>query len=314
MMKKLLLSSAVFSAMLTAPSVYAVDIAGTDVDVYGSLRVMLERGYDGDDTEFKDAASRVGIKASRDLGEGLTAFAKYEVALNLDSDADTVGDLRLGHLGLTDESLGTVALGKVDSAFYEAVGVTADYLWWNTAPVYYTLDGGLRVSESVYYASPDLNGFKFKALLQVDDSEPNNGDQVEYGVNYTIGNVTLGAAYTDTVDDTATGSVAENDISGVSAAYSGDGFYVNGAYINKENVGSGIDAILGIPSGKNLYTLGVSDFNGDKGTADFTALILAYQRSLHDSVLVWAELMAWDGTLYGTTDSNVLNLGMNFNF
>lgn len=305
MMKKLL-SSAVFSAMLITPSAYAVDVAGTDIDAYGSLRIMLERGYDGDDTEFKDAASRVGIKASRDLGDGLTAFAKYEVALDLASDADTVGNLRLGHLGLTDESLGTIAFGKVGSPFYEAVGVTADYMWWDTAPVYYTLDGGLRVSESVYYASPDLNGFKFKALVQVDDADNNNGEQSQFGVNYSIGSVTLGAAYTDTVDD--------NNISGLSAAYSGDGFYVNGAYINKQNDGSGIDAILGIPSGKNLYTIGVSDFSDDDGNNDFTALILAYQRNLHDSVLVWAELMAWDGTLYGTTDSNVVNLGMNFNF
>ena len=98
------------------------------------------------------------MKGSYDLDERLSAFGKYEVAVNLEDDGDTIGDMRYGHVGLTDKYYGTFAIGKVDSPFYTAVGVAGDYLWWNTAPVYYTLDGGLRVSESLYYSSPDIGG------------------------------------------------------------------------------------------------------------------------------------------------------------
>ncbi len=297
---------AVCTLMATAAPAYAVQIADTGIEVYGSLRIMLEQTKNSDDTEYKDASSRIGIKGAYDLDEHLSAFAKYEVALDLGNDGDTVGDMRYGHVGLTDDRYGTLALGKVDSPFYEAVGVAADYMWWNSAPVYYTLDGVLRVSESVYYSSPDLNGLKLKALYQVDDEDNADQEQSQLGATYSIGNLTLGAAFT--------GTEGSEDLFGLSAFYSGEGFYINGAYLDRENAGVGLDAILGIPSGKNLYTLGLSEFSADNEGEDFTAAILAYQRTLHENVLVWAEFMAWDGSLYGVEDSNQLNVGINFNF
>lgn len=302
-MKKIL---AVCTLMATTTPTYAVQIADTGIDFYGSLRIMLEHKKDSDDTEYKDASSRVGIKGSYDLDEHLSAFAKYEVALDLGNDGDTVGDMRYGHIGLNDNRYGALALGKTDSPFYETVGETADYMWWNSAPVYYTLDGVLRVSESAYYSSPDLNGLKLKALYQVDDEDNSNQEQTQIGANYSFGNLTLGAAFTGTEDN--------DDLYGLSAAYSGEGLYINAAYLERENSGSGIDAIIGIPSGKSLYTLGLSDFSAENSDEDFTTAILAYQHTLHENVLVWAEFMAWDGSLYGIKDSNQLNIGINFNF
>ncbi|PSL16830.1 putative porin [Marinobacterium halophilum] len=302
-MKKLL---TLCTLLATAAPACAVEIADTGIEVYGSLRIMLEQKKDNDDTEYKDALSRVGIKGSYALDERLSAFAKYEVGLDLGNDGDTVGDMRYGHIGLTDTTYGTLALGKVDSPFYETVGVAADYMWWNSAPVYYTLDGGLRVSESAYYSSPDLGGLKVKALYQVDDEDNTGQEQTQIGATYSLGNLTLGTAFT--------GTEGGNDRYGLSAYYAGEGFYINGAYIDQENSGAGIDAIVGIPAGKNLYTLGLSDFSAENSDGDFTAAILAYQRTLHQHVVAWAEFMAWDGSLYGVEDANQLNVGINFSF
>lgn len=83
--------------------------------------------------------------------------------------------------------------------------------------------------------------------------------------------------------------------------------------MDREDTGSGFDALIGVPAGKNLFTLGLSSLDDD-ANADFDAVILAFQRNLHKDVLIWVEAMAWDGSLYGTEDSNVINLGMNFNF
>lgn len=302
-MNKKTLGLALISSTLSLPAL-AADVSGANVDFYGSLRVMLERADHNSGVDYKDASSRVGIKGSKDFGDGLSAFAKYEVALDLSDDDDTIGDMRYGHLGLQGD-FGTLAVGKVDSPFYEAVGVAADYMWWNSAPVYYTLDGGLRISESLYYRTPDISGFSIQALAQVDSSN-NDHEQSQLGATYAMGSVTLGAAYANTSDD--------SDLFGLSAYYSHEAFYLNGAYMNKEDDGSGIDAILGIPAGKNLYTLGVSDFSDDDGNNDFTAVILAYQHNLRDDLKVWLEAMAWDGSLYGNEDSNTINLGMNFDF
>lgn len=291
-----------------ASPLLAADVKDMDVDFYGSLRLMLERAESKDDTQYKDALSRVGITAEYDLGEGLSAFTKYEVGLNLadDQDGDSIRNLRHGHIGLKNDDVGAISFGKMWSPFYSAIGFISDYMWWNSAPVYYTLDGGLHVAESIHYASPDMNGLKFKALLQVDDGDETNKEQSQYSATYSLGNVTLAGAYTAAADD--------NNQSGVAIAYAGDGFYTNAGYIDKKNVGSGVDALIGVPLGKHLVTLGLSDYSADEKNKDFTAAILAYQYKLHSKVLVWAEVMAWEGTLYGVEESNQTNLGINFNF
>lgn len=305
MMKKVISSIALASI---ATPLMAADIDEANLNFYGSLRLMLERAESTDDTQYKDALSRVGLTAEYDLGEGLSAFTKYELGLNLadDADGDSISNLRHGHIGLKNEDFGAVSFGKVWSPFYEAIGFISDYMWWNSAPVYYTLDGGLHVAETVHYASPDMSGLKFRAMLQVDDGDETNKEQSQYSATYSLGNVTLAGAYTAAADD--------NNQAGFAIAYSGDGFYTNAGYIDKENVGAGVDALVGVPLGKHLVTLGVSDFSSDEEDKDFTAGILAYQYKLHSKVLLWAELMAWEGTLYGVEESNQTNIGINFNF
>ncbi len=171
-MNKKTLGIALISSTLSM-SGFAADTAGSGVDFYGSLRVMLERSDHTNDVDYKDASSHIGIKGNKDFGNGLSAFAKYEVAVDLANDGDTIGSMRYGHIGLSGD-FGTLAVGKVDSPFYQSAGVAADYMWWNSAPVYYTLDGGLRIIDSLYYSSPDINGFNLQALAQVDSADNDN--------------------------------------------------------------------------------------------------------------------------------------------
>ncbi len=304
-MKKLLISLALASTVTAPMAASAAEIADTGVDFYGSLRIMLERAESTNDTEYKDASSRVGLKGERDLGDGMTAFAKYEVAVDLDDKGDTIGDTRYAHLGLSDD-WGTFSAGRVSSPFYDTVAYYGDYMWWDSAPVYYTIDGTSRIGQSLQYISPDLNGLKLEALHQIDDADNGDEGQTQLGATYSVGSVTFGAGYVDAADD--------NNQYGLAVSYSGEGFYVNGAYMDRENVGSGFDTLVGIPSGKNLYTVGFSSYDADATGEDFDAVILAFQHKLHDDVLLWTEAMAWDGSLYGTADSNVVNLGLNFNF
>ncbi len=301
-MKKQLIACAVFLA--TAPA-YAYEIPNTGLEVYGSLRLMVEQRESDGENDLKDASSRVGIKGSYDLSDKLSAFAKYEVALDL-ANNDTVGDMRYGHVGLSHQHYGSVAVGKVDAPFYEAVGYYSDYMWWNSAPVFYTLEGQMRIEDAIYYNSADLGGLNLKALQQIGSDEEGTEDLTQLGATLSMGSLTLGAG----------GSLVEDgkDTFGFAASFDQGAFYINGAYIDTEDTGSGIDALIGFPSGKNLYTLGLSDFQAESSDEDFTAAILAYQHSLHDQVLLWAEFMAWDGSLYGVEDSNQLNIGVNFNF
>ena len=151
------------------------------------------------------------------------------------------------------------------------------------------------------YTSPDMNGLTLSGLYS-DDKELG-----QFAGTYKASDsLTLGLGY---IDD-------ENESLGAAFYYSGDGFYVNGMYMDKDNIGSGIDLIGGVSSGKSLYTLGVSSFEDDatSGASDFDALILAYQYNLRPNVKLWVEAWKWDGVLYGTADSGSINFGMNYDF
>lgn len=275
----------------------------TDFSFYGSLRVMVEAAKHDNGDNFKDAASRIGVSGSHNLGEGLTAFAKYEVKVDVaegELGSDTGSDARVAKLGLSGD-FGTLQVGKMWSAFYNAVGYAPDQLWWNTAPVYYSLDGNFRIEKSVMYTSPEMSGFQVSALYS-DDTE-----ESQFTASYKVSDsLKLTAGF---IDD------QNNDSVGVAAYYSGDGYYVNGMYMDKDDVGKGADIMSGISSGKSLYSFGVSSFEDQSGgTNDFDAVILAYQYNIHPKVKLWVEAWAWDGVLYGNEDSNSINFGMNYDF
>ncbi len=275
-----------------------------EINFYGSLRVQLEKTGHTESTDFKDAASRIGVDGRHQLDESMTAFAKYEVALDLDERE--VGDERQGYVGLTGD-FGTLMAGRYWSAFYNAVGYAGDQLWWDSAPAYYTLDGDFRIGDSIMYTSPDISGLQLSVLAQFDDDS--NDDEVEqsqYTATYQASDsLKLAVGY---IND-------DNDSVGVAAYYTGEGFYINGAYIDKDNAGKGADLIGGIRADKSLYTLALSTLEDESGAgSDFDAVTLGYQYDFHPKVKLWVEAMAWDGVLYGNEDSHTVNIGMNYDF
>ena len=61
-----------------------------DVEVYGKANLSLQSSDEGEGsfTEVKSNASRIGLKGSHDLGEGLTVLYKAEFQVDLDGDSD----------------------------------------------------------------------------------------------------------------------------------------------------------------------------------------------------------------------------------
>ena len=283
---------------------FAAQASDYDYNFYGSLRVMVEEAKHDNGDSFKDAVSRIGVNGSHDLGNGMQAFAKYELSVDVaegELGSDTGKDARQAYIGLSGD-YGSLMLGRYWSSFYNAVGYASDQLWVHSAPVYYTLDWDYRIGKAVMYTSPDMNGLQLSALYS---------DEREQGQLAATWQATdslkLAAGYIDDADD--------NDSVGLAAYYSGSGYYLNAMLMDKDNQGRGIDLIGGISADKHLYTAGVSSFEDRTGTDnDFDALILAYQYNLHPKVKLWVEAKAWDGVLYGVEDSNLISLGMNYDF
>ena len=113
---------------LAVASVAATPIlASADGSVYGSMRYGFEYKDDGGTTntvsQFKDFGSRFGIKGETDLGNGLTAFGKWEQRMF--STGVGVRDFKLGLKG----DWGTLYMGDGIDHAWDTV-MSTDNTWW----------------------------------------------------------------------------------------------------------------------------------------------------------------------------------------
>ncbi len=106
--------------------------AQADMTVYGRVNnalVLEDKGGTADSTaDIGTVGSRFGVKASSDLGNGLTAHGRYEFATNTDDDAGGITGTRIATAGISG-GFGRVDVGNQWSAFYNSVGVDLDPTW-----------------------------------------------------------------------------------------------------------------------------------------------------------------------------------------
>jgi predicted porin len=97
--------------------VAATSIASAQVTVYGKMRMYAESVQEGtlsSETRLSNDNSRLGFRATEDLGNGLRATAVIETLINADSpasSADTKFGNRTSTVGLNN-SFGSIRLGR----------------------------------------------------------------------------------------------------------------------------------------------------------------------------------------------------------
>ncbi len=138
----------------------AVPMASTaaDTTLYGKINnSVVHTDADGSSTNWdvKDNASRVGIKASEDLGNGMTALLQFEFKADSDTASGIYGG-RLGYVGLSG-GFGTVLRGQQWGPYYGAVDKTDIFSLPGVNDHY--LAGAFRHSDTLAYASPNFGGF-----------------------------------------------------------------------------------------------------------------------------------------------------------
>ena len=103
--------------------------AQAEATVYGRINnaiVLEDTGGSNDSTaDIQGVGSRFGVKASSDLGNGLTAHGYYEFATNTDDGAGGITSTRIATAGISG-GFGRVDVGNQWSAFYNSVGVDLD--------------------------------------------------------------------------------------------------------------------------------------------------------------------------------------------
>jgi predicted porin len=201
-MKKKIIVAAI-AAAVAAPMA-----AMADAVVYGKVRVATQY-HDRDNCENCDAwglvdqVSRLGIKGSEDLGNGLKAIYKMEFGVNvgdgvsngsLSKNADGFWSQRNAYVGLAGD-WGTFLAGRHDTPYKLSVG-KLDFFADTAADNDTTSGGGtrgvglfegLRTDGALVYISPNWAGFNFSgAAIQSTARDEGNDDYDNFAHGYSL--------------------------------------------------------------------------------------------------------------------------------
>jgi predicted porin len=211
---------------LSALLVGLMGMAQADVSIYGKVREYQESytlGTASALTRLTNDTSRFGIKASQDVGSGMTVGGVIETGVAMDApSATTLGD-RTALVSLSN-SFGTLSAGRDKHAVTRALD-NFDVLE-NT---YGTIVGsihsaqGSRVQNAVFLTSAPIAGFT--GTYQMANSETAGTTNVQAGsINYSLGALSATVARYD--DSTSSAST----IAGVKYTIASTGTTLFGLY------------------------------------------------------------------------------------
>ena len=160
------------SLFLVGNSFADIDVSA-DIKMYGILDQAMvsqklttpnsgaEASYSG--VAAVSATSRLGFKGIRELSDGIKGMFQIEIQLDADTSTLLPNKNRTAFVALQSESVGTVQLGTIETAGYEAYGtdVNARVEYkpnvWRTVS---SLDLQDRTNNSIKYITPSMAGFE----------------------------------------------------------------------------------------------------------------------------------------------------------
>lgn len=301
-MKKNIIALAIASAvaapvaMADAPVVYGQFNMAVEQMDYSNSGSQTDANKAKSGTQVNSRASRLGVKGSEDLGNGLKAIYKMEFEVQPD-EGDTLKN-RNQYVGLAG-GFGTVLMGRHDTPtkMIQAKDLFNDAGLADNKP----MAGGLgmngngmenRVSNVLAYVSPSFSGVKLIAALVPQEGKNTKltGAQNDessladmYSVALTYGSAKKGlylAAGMDVADDQTTGANGKSaDQSRIVAQYATGGLVANVMYQDfggkaikgSEKEGTNIQANLAYKMGKFTPKLKISSVDREKGAVTSTA-------------------------------------------
>jgi predicted porin len=297
-------------------------------------------------TQVNSRASRLGIKGSEDLGNGLKAVYGLEWQVGID-DTGTFG-ARNQFVGLAG-GFGTVLMGRHDTPFKMSQGqdLFNDSAFGDIAPLNGQLGwdnkgGEIRVANTVAYVSPEFAGVKLAAAFVPKETggdgteESSLSDLMSAAVMYgsTKNGLYLSAAVDQASKDfnygannTVVGQVAGEKIDHLRlvAQYVTGGLMANVMYqdfsgkgIEGTNAeGSALNGQVGYTMGKFMPKLSVASVDREKKNnfEDSMNYALGLDYSFGKKTVGYVEYTALENIKgQDKTDTNVVSVGMNHKF
>ena len=313
-MKKNIIALAIASAI-------AAPVAFADAPtVYGQVNVAID-SLDNNGMKTTDRDSRVGIKGSEDLGNGLKAVYKMEFAVKVGDSFSSLGG-RNAYVGLAG-GFGTVLLGRHDTPFKmsQAKDLFGDSTYADMGKKnmanglgFAGKAGEVRADNVIAYVSPSFSGVKIVAAGisaegaaldntgVVDANESSLADAYSIAAMYgsTKKGLYLAAAY-NSFSDTILAN--EMDELRLSAQYATGGLIANATYqtfedgdsVDRSNEGTNIQAQLGYKMGKMMPKIKYSTVDMEDATKkDASAFAVGLDYSLGKKTTAYVEYVTSD--------------------
>ena len=284
-MNKVILLGTATAMLATAP--FAAANGPIDGKLYGKVNVSVVNSDSGSDDTWKlnSNASRIGLKGSTQVSEGLTVFYKTEFQVAVDGDGDVFKQRNI-YAGIKGQ-YGSLLAGKNDTPTKLAqkkIDLFND-LEGDIKGPNKTFAGEERMSDIVAYTTPKYGNFSATyAVMPSEDVDGGLSDAKSYSVSYNKDGLYVAVSADSNVKDTDLIRVVSqykldawqlglmyqeseevdgtNDKSGffASAAYKIDNITYKAQYGNNENDTDGSD--------KTTLSLG-ADFKLAKNTKSF---------------------------------------------
>lgn len=222
-------------------------VAQSNVTIYGTVEQTMEfttKNQGGKKNANMDSGdSKIGFKATEDLGNGLKAFAVIEFDVQAEGNSAMGNDGQL-FVGLNSNSLGTVTAGQ----FRTFTGLAARQTVRKFEGRNFTAVQDVKTNNTVSYVTPSYSGFKFGVSVIANGQDGTSTDKQyldgnEYLVGYENGGFVAALTHLRARKD-AGAAEAKNTF--LAASYKFDAYDVNGAYERDDN---GLVA-------KNIWTVG----------------------------------------------------------
>lgn len=277
-MNKVILLTTAMASLAIAP--LAAANGPIDGKLYGKINVAVVNSDSGstDTWKLNSNASRIGLKGSSQISEGLSVFYKTEFEVDVDGDGDVFKQRNI-YAGIKGQ-YGSLLAGKNDTPTKQAQK-QIDLFNDSVGDIKKTFAGENRMSNIIAYTTPKYGNFS--ASYAVMPSEAVDGglaDSKSYSVNYKKAGLYVAVAADSNVKDADILRIVseykldawklgfmyqENDTTNesgyfTSAAYKSDNITYKAQYGNNENDTEGSD--------KTTLSLG-ADFKLAKNTKSF---------------------------------------------
>lgn len=186
-------------ALAIAAALATSTVAMAETTLYGSARGSVvwtdpdSSGPDDDDDDFWDVrnhSSRLGVRGSEDLGNGLSAIYQYEFGVDL-TEGGNFNSNRPRVLGLRG-GFGQVSLGTQWTPYYNVAGRIDVF----NASFFNLTKQIFRRDNTLVYNTPSIAGFVGESQIQMDgNGREEDIDEYSLGFNYSNGPFGVGAAY-----------------------------------------------------------------------------------------------------------------------